>query len=185
MKRSLTRNAAHWNLVVGLLAAAVTVSCATPPAASVPAALAVGPNQKLILSVQARGVQIYECAANKNDATHFAWSFSAPEATLFDGSGYTVGKHYAGPTWELNDGSKVIGTVIARDDGPTPDAIPWLLLGAKSSAGAGLLSSTKSIQRINTSGGKAPADGCDASRVGAAIRVPYTATYRFYGSDSQ
>jgi len=152
-----------------------------PSTAVVPATLAVAPEQKLLLSADARGVQIYECLADKNDASRFVWSFTAPEAALYDGKGNNVGKHYAGPTWEANDGSKVVGAVVARDDGPNANAIPWLLLSAKSTSGSGLLSSTKSIQRINTSGGKAPADGCDASRTGAVIRVPYTATYRFYG----
>ena len=156
-----------------------------PSGPVVPAGLAVAPEQKLLLSADARGVQIYECLADKSDATHFAWSFLAPDAELFDDKGHVIGKHYAGPTWESRDGSKVVGVVVARENGPDANAIPWLLLNAKSTSGTGPFGITKSIQRIGTWGGKAPADGCDASRAGTTLRVPYTATYRFYGGASQ
>ena len=53
--------------------------------------------------------------------------------------------------------STVVGVVQARDAGPDPDAIPWLLLGVASTSGRGVLSATSSIQRIGTAGGKAPA----------------------------
>ena len=42
-----------------------------------------------------------------------------------------------GPTWNLNDGSAVIGEVIAKADAPEPNAIQWLLLRAKSHEGLG------------------------------------------------
>jgi hypothetical protein len=37
-----------------------------------------------------------------------------------------------------------------------------------------------SIQRVNTVGGSAPANGCDAATVGQEARVHYTADYRFF-----
>jgi hypothetical protein len=74
----------------------------------------------LSVVAQASGVQIYDCSASKADPSKFEWVFRAPEADLFDGTGKKIGKHYAGPTWESNDGSKVIGEVKARDDGPMP-----------------------------------------------------------------
>jgi len=82
-------------------------------------------NQVLSLEAQATGVQIYECRSNRTDPARFEWIFKAPEADLFDSVGRKIGKHYAGPTWESNDESKVLGEVKARDDGPDPDAIPW------------------------------------------------------------
>src|SRR5512135_3342710 len=72
------------------------------------------------LEVRANGVQIYECKASASDATRFEWVFKAPEAELFDSTGAKIGKHYAGPTWESNDGSKVVGEVQAKDNGPDP-----------------------------------------------------------------
>jgi hypothetical protein len=89
----------------------------------------------LSLEAQATDVQIYECNASKTDPTRFEWVFKAPEADLFDSVGRKIGKHYAGPTWESNDGSKVQGEVKARDDGPDANAIPWLLLNAKNTVG--------------------------------------------------
>ena len=70
-----------------------------------------------------------------------------------------------------------------RSPGATvdPTAVPWLLLVAASHTGIdGHLTPITSIQRLNTTGGKAPATGCDASQVGARADVPYTATYFFY-----
>lgn len=137
--------------------------------------------QTLAFELRATGVQIYTCAARKDDAAKFEWTLVAPEAELFDAAGKKFGKHYAGPTWEAADGSKVVGELKARDDGPDANAIPWLLLGAKSTAGNGALSKTTSIQRLRTVGGKAPSTGCaQAADAGKEVRVPYQATYYFY-----
>src|SRR4030095_11503681 len=104
------------------------------------------------------------------------------EAGLFAVSGTKVGKHYAGPTWESDDGSKVVGEVKARDDGPDVNAIPWLLLSAKSNEGNGIFGKTQSVQRVNTVGGKAPVDGCNQAQLGRVVRVAYRATYSFYAA---
>jgi hypothetical protein len=133
------------------------------------------------LEVPATGVQIYTCG--KNDAGAPAWVFKAPEATLSDTQKKQIGKHYAGPTWEVADGSKVAGTVKARADAPDGNAIPWLLLGATSTAGTGVLARVANIQRLNTAGGNAPpAQTCNETHVGTESRVPYTATYYFYSA---
>src|SRR5512143_3698315 len=113
----------------------------------VPGVLKAPATQVLSLETQAAGVQIYECKASKDDPTRFEWVFKAPEAELFDSTGKKIGRHYAGPTWESNDGSKVVGEVRAKDNGPDPNAIPWLLLSAKSNSGSGIFSQTQSIQR--------------------------------------
>jgi hypothetical protein len=146
----------------------------------VPDALKVPATQELSLEVQATGVQVYECKASKEEPTRFEWVFKAPEAVLLDSAGKKIGRHYAGPTWESDDGSKVVGEVKAKDNGPDPNAIPWLLLTAKSKLGKGVFGETQSIQRVNTSGGKAPLEGCDESQLGKESRVAYKATYRFY-----
>lgn len=146
----------------------------------VPAQLRVGAEQTLALQAQATGYQIYACVAN-GDASRFAWALQGPEADLFDAGGRKIGKHYAGPTWESVDGSKVDASVKARAEAPDGKAIPWLLLGATSNAGSGVLAHVASIQRLNTTGGNAPSPQlCDEMHVGAESRVPYTATYNFY-----
>jgi hypothetical protein len=146
----------------------------------VPDSLKAPQTQKLALETRASGVQVYECRASKDNPARFEWVFVAPEAELFDSTGKKIGKHYAGPTWESNDGSKVVGEVKTRDDGPDANAIPWLLLSAKSTSGTGQLSRTASIQRVQTVGGKAPADGCSQAQAGKEARVPYEARYYFY-----
>ena len=168
-----------------LSAIAIITGCVTSnvaPIPNVPGPLRVPVSQTLIREVQATGVQIYECKASKDDPGRFEWTFKAPEAELRDQAGNIFGRHYAGTTWEAYDGSSVVGEARARDSGPDSNAIPWLLLSATSASGSGVLSQTKSIQRINTSGGKAPAGGCSDALVGKEMRVPYKAEYLFYAS---
>ena len=177
----MTRQIATTSAIAGT--AALLVGCAASqvgPAPMVPESLKAPANQVLSLEAQATGVQIYECKSSKTDPGRFEWIFKAPEADLFDSAGRKIGKHYAGPTWESNDESKVQGEVKARDDGPDANAIPWLLLNAKSPSGNGVFSQTQSIQRVRTVGGKAPAQGCSQEQAGKEARVPYKATYYFY-----
>jgi hypothetical protein len=147
---------------------------------NVPAALSVQLTQKLTIVAKAVGVQIYECGVDKNKLGVYTWNLKAPEAELFNSQGDPIGKHYAGPTWEARDGSKVVGQVKASDKGTDVNAIAWLLLNAKSNEGVGLFEHTTNVQRLNTVGGKAPADGCDQTRLGIVTRIPYTAKYYFY-----
>jgi hypothetical protein len=161
-----------------LIAAGCTTSVLAPP--DVPAAVRAPVDQEAFLEALASGVQIYACAAKSNPPAGFEWVLRAPEAALVDRSGHAIGKHYAGPTWESVDGSTVVGDVKGRDPGPDPSAIPWLLLTVKSSTGAGVLTQTKSIQRLKTVGGVAPSQACGATNVGEIARMPYTATYYFY-----
>jgi hypothetical protein len=163
------------------LLASLPAACATAPP-QVAESLKVPAGQVLTLKTSATGVQIYECKAAKDDAARFEWTLKAPEADLFDSSGAKMGKHYGGPTWEANDGSKVVGEVRGRDSGPDAAAIPWLLLAAKSNSGTGIFARTASIQRVQTVGGVAPAKGCSASQAGQENRVPYRAAYYFYAA---
>jgi hypothetical protein len=147
---------------------------------SVPDNLMAPATQKLALEADASGVQIYDCKPSTDDPTRFEWTLRAPEAELFDISGKRIGIHYGGPTWESFDGSKVVGEFKARSDAPDLKAIPWLLLTAKSASGDGVFGRTASIQRLQTHGGKAPPQGCNATLAGNVARVPYTARYYFY-----
>jgi len=81
----------------------------------------------------------------------------------------------------MADGSEVKGKVIAKQDAPKPEAIPWLLLTAASHTGDGIFSRVTSIQRIHTEGGMPPsASTCDASANGKESRNAYSADYYFY-----
>jgi len=165
--------------VLACATSSATNAPATPQ--KIPAALEVQ-GQTPSLEARAVGVQIYECKAARDDPSRFDWSLKAPEAILFDAGDKPIGKHYGGPTWESNDGSKVVGQVKARDPGPDQGAIPWLLLDAKSVSGEGVFAKTTAIQRLDTVGGKAPVHGCTQDRAGLEARVDYTARYVFYRS---
>jgi hypothetical protein len=150
---------------------------AAPP---VPAAIAAPAGAKLALKLHATGAQIYACAPTPTDASTYKWKLARPDAKLFDAAGAQVGTHGAGPTWTSKDGSAVVGEKVAEADAPSPDAIPWLLVRAKSNSGSGALARVTFIQRLSTKGGKAPATGCDAQAAGKEARVDYSADYVFY-----
>jgi hypothetical protein len=154
------------------LVLAVTLPIAGQAFADVPAAVA-APGETTVATFHAEGSQIYECRANPGGK--LTWQFREPIATLvLDGK--TVGRHYAGPTWELADGSLVQGRAIANAPGSTADDIPWLKLEMARRAGNGALSHVTTIQRINTGGGVAHGP-CD--KPGDFLSVPYHADYVF------
>ena len=132
----------------------------------------VPPGNKVAFHVYAQGVQVYKWNGT-------CWDFVAPVATLSADANYSgeVGIHYAGPTWQSNSGSKVAAKRLA---GCSPDAtaIPWLLLQAVSTTGPGIFSAATYVQRVNTTGGLAPA--APGAFIGALAEVPYTAEYYFY-----
>ena len=161
---------------VALFALSGAALAQSPALPELPAALKPG-ELKAYLAVPAKGVQIYLC--NKNDAGAYVWTFKAPEAELDDAGGKAIGKHYGGPTWEGNDGGKVVGAVKASAPAPGGNAIPWLLLDIKSRTGSGQFTQAAAILRVNTVGGTAPTSGCDEAHAGGEQRVPYTATYYF------
>jgi Protein of unknown function (DUF3455) len=144
-------------------------------AQQVPSQLQPPVDQKLLFQLHGKGDQIYSCKA---DGT---WTLKAPEAQLFDKDDKPFGKHFAGPSWQANDGSKVVGKALANAPSPDPQSIPWLLVDVVSHDGNGSLTPVTVIQRLNTKGGKAPSAGCDAAHVDQESRVPYTADYLFYG----
>jgi hypothetical protein len=173
-------------LMLLLLAGVIVVPTAhaqTPPT-SAPAAL-VPANAVYVFESLGRGVQIYRCEANATAPPMHAWVFVAPEATLYNAAGQVIGTHFGGPTWQGNDGSTVVGMVAEQQDSPESSAIPWLLLRAQSNGGSGLFSSVTYIQRLDTAGGVAPADGCGAGTVGETQRVPYTSNYVFWYAAGQ
>ena len=131
--------------------------------------LQVPDGNKVAFQAYGVGVQIYRWNGT-------SWVFVAPEAVLFHGDG-VVAIHFAGPTWESDSGSEVVGAVIEHCT-PDSDSIPWLLLEAVSSEGPGIFDRVTYIQRLNTEGGVAPAEPGDF--VGEVARVPYAADYVFY-----
>lgn len=165
-----------------LLSKAAAAPLAAP---AVPAAIQIPAGAKLARKLHATGAQVYTCAAPAPGGTAtFAWTLKRPDATLFDADGAKAGAHGAGPIWTSTDGSAVVGQKLAQADAPIADAIPWLLLRAKSTSGVGVFAAVTYVQRLSTKGGKAPATGCDPKAVGTEMRVDYSADYYFFEKDA-
>jgi hypothetical protein len=151
---------------IALLAGTATANGQTDPNSS--------KNEMLVASIHAQGAQVYECKVNASHA--LAWQFREPIATLIE-NGSTVGRHYAGPHWELSDGSNIVAKVTGRTPGRTSNDIPLLELQVTSRSEAGQLADITTIQRVNTRGGVAEGP-CPAA--GMLLSVPYSADYIFY-----
>jgi hypothetical protein len=139
---------------------------------ALPAEIA-APGETIVLVTHAEGAQVYECKADTSGK--LAWAFREPIATLLV-DGKTIGRHYAGPSWEHGDGSAVVGKVAGNAPGAAPADIPWLKLDVVSRRGSGILTPVTTVQRINTLGGKLEG-ACDEA---ATFRsAPYSADYVF------
>ena len=148
----------------------------------VPSELRVPPGDRDLVRAEAQGVQIYKSVEGKDRQPE--WVLEAPLADLFSSEGKKLGSHYEGPSWEATDGSK--GTrdkEQAVQMAAVPHAqedIPWLLIRVKAEGyKEGIFNKVVYIQRVNTKGGKAPAEA--PMRVGTKVGVAYRATYYFYG----
>jgi hypothetical protein len=153
-------------LIPGSLAGAAAAEEPLPDAIA-------APGLTVVLTAHAQGLQIYECKAGSDGK--LVWTFSQPQATL-TADDKVIGRHSAGPTWELEDGSAVVGKAVGNAPGKTANDIPWLKLEAASHRGSGTLSEVTAVQRINTVGGKLD-DTCD--RPGTTRGMPYAADYVF------
>ena len=150
--------------LLGLVASAAT-------AANPPDGIAAR-GEKVVLQVHAEGAQIYQCKAAVNG--QLSWQFREPIAVLVR-EGVTVGRHYQGPTWEI-EGSSVAGKVAARAPGATAEDIPWLRLDVSDRQGDGPLKDVTTVQRINTKRGNF--EGA-CKNIGDLYAEPYSADYVF------
>jgi len=157
---------------------AVQASAAMPAVAD---ALKIAARTEPVFEARIAGVQIYLCTRKSAPAgATYEWQFKSPEGTMIGADGEILGTHSAGPSWEMPDGSKVMGEVLARAPAPAAADIPWLLLKARSVGGPGKLGDVAYIHRLQTEGGVAPAAGCKDGNEGQEARVPYSARYYFY-----
>lgn len=125
------------------------------------------------LTVHATGEQIYECRST--GAGSLAWGFREPRATLFE-NGKVVGRHFAGPTWQMADGSAVVGKVKTQMPGTTKKDIPLLKLEVANRYGHGELDTATTVERLNTRGGVFSGS---CMTPGAVHGEPYSADYVF------
>jgi hypothetical protein len=137
----------------------------------IPAALA-APGETVAYQVHALGAQIYECMADGKGK--LTWQYHEPIATLMH-EGRTVGRHYAGPSWEIGL-SQLKGKVTATSPASNSQDIPWLKLGVAEATDDGELDGVTTIQRINTIGGVL--DG-ECAKSGDFRAQAYEADYLF------
>src|SRR5262245_10607165 len=151
-------------------------------APEVPATISVGETNKVHFHGFGVGFQIYTWNGT-------SWGSAVPEATLFDDDGNVVAQHFGvfapngsfvGPAWQSNSGSETVGAVPPASVSVDTNAIPWLRLNAVEARthGPGIFAETTFIQRVNTTGGKAPS--ANGTFVGQVARIPYAADYFFY-----
>ena len=178
---------------------------------ALPQSLEVLPPNRPFLLGRAEGTQNYVCLPVGVDGAGmptFGWKLFTPEATLFNGdttkqvithffspnpdevnTDALTGFHPIRAAWQSSkDTSTVWARTLVASDAVivTQGAIPWLKLTVVGSQNGGsreaMLMVTTFIQRVNTTGGVAPAaDTCDSTQeVGRQAYVPYTADYIFY-----
>jgi hypothetical protein len=157
---------------------------------TIPAAveLPANPNgNSRVATYYATGIQRYEARVIPGtDPVMYQWVFVGPLAVLFDVTNKVVGIHGAGPVWQLyGDVDKITGqhfTPARTAPSPDPSSIDWLLLMPKvGTQPTGIFEDVDYIQRIATTGGKAPV--LPPTSATDAVNVDYTAVYRFSKSN--
>ena len=172
--RRLSRSIVAVAGVVAVSAAVATAASARPTPQTAPGDLLDPRTYALVL--HASGVRKYTCQANGT------WLITDPEATLYKTTGTLkpVGTHFLNfstgrPVWQFKGGSAVEAARTQSASGGTGN-IAWLLLQAVDTS-PGRLGQTTWIQRLNTTGGVAPAGTCTP---GATTAVPYSTDYFFW-----
>jgi Protein of unknown function (DUF3455) len=108
---------------LGMIALVLAVACMARDSIAQTAkeSIDVPPHSRLLLRAVGSGDQVYGCVNGR-------WALTAPDAKLLNQEGPVIGRHFAGPTWQLNDGSWVKGNAVAKQVVPDATAVPWLLL---------------------------------------------------------
>ena len=159
-------------LAASLIGAAVSI--AVLHAQQTDGSIDVPPGARSVLEAKGVGFQVYTCTETQAGPK---WILTAPDAKLLDASGKTIGSHFSGPTWKLEDGSQVQGERVGSKPAPEAGSVAWLLLRAKAGTATGKLANIAFIRRTDTHGGMAAESACTT---GETSRVSYTATYTFY-----
>lgn len=170
----------RYALCAGLLLAALPAAAASAPELPSPA------DARLLFTAKASGVQIYR-SDDTGGALH--WELEAPLARLTGPrlpgqDGRATIYHYAGPSWEAADGSKVArdpAVPVVAAPPLDPADIPALLITVAADPASGILAHVAYVERLAAHGGAAPVT--PPSRPGTRIGVPYTATYAFFARE--
>jgi hypothetical protein len=169
----------------GLIGTAVSAQAATPITSQTEPGdpldpRTYDPESRAFLTLHATGVQRYVCQANGT------WLFSDPVADLYapDRALKPIGSHYLNfatgrPIWEFKDGSTVEAARKATASGGAGNIASLLLQAVVTTAGddGDRFVRTAWVQRLNPSGGVAPAGACTP---GDTIAIPYSTDYVFW-----
>lgn len=165
----------------------------------VPDGIEVPEGNRPFLVGRAFGTQNYICLPSATAPAGVAWTLFGPQANLFTDHDRQIMTHFISPnpdesgvlraTWQdSDDTSAAWARAVATSSDPAyveAGAIPWLKLEVvgteKGPTHGRRMTVTTFIQRLNTTGGVAPATGCALpADIGARVFVPYTADYFFY-----
>ena len=163
-------------LALCLAATAALPVAAIPEPSGATARIRVAPNEEAAFVLSSEGVHVFEC---KPAVGGYAWAFVAPDVTLYEG-GRSAATQTTPDQWDATSDRSSVSATVRSTQAAGPNALPWALMRAVPGSESGLFAGVTSIQRVNTSGGVAPATGCGASTAGSEARVPLTADYYFY-----
>lgn len=152
--------------------AAVAAASSAALAQKIPDLIA-AQNETVVFQAHAEGAMIYECTEQANGK--LTWEFREPVATLMR-DGKTIGRHYLGPAFALDDGSAIVGKVVARAPGAGSDDVQLQKLEVTAHRGSGELSAVTAVQRLDTLGG-AVEGPCDEA--GDFQSEPFAAEFVF------
>jgi pimeloyl-ACP methyl ester carboxylesterase len=135
--------------------------------------------QSTALAFTGRGTQIYSC---QNTGSAYTWVLKGPDAQLFNAAGQVVGRHFFGPQWQANDGSRISGQLLVASTSPDggQENMPWLVLRAHIEQADGIFGHVRIITRTDTHGGAAPSAPCGPQQNGQTMSKVYSATYTFF-----
>lgn len=163
-------------LALCLAAAAALPAAAIPEPSGASARIRAGANEEASFMLSAEGVHVFEC---KPAAGGYAWTFVAPDVTLYE-AGRSAATQTVPDQWDATSDRSSVSATVRSTQGAGGNALPWALMTARPGGESGLFAGVTSIQRVNTSGGVAPATGCSESSAGSEARVPLRADYYFY-----
>lgn len=132
----------------------------------------------LMSTLTAAGTQQFQCAADKQGRW---WKFIAPDVELRDAAGHVVAHQGADFIFRASDGSVASAKIVKWDKHPKSAENLRDVLFQTTARGkkSGLMTGVRWVSRTEGKGGQ-PLAACSPSQLGSTMKIPFTATYRFY-----
>jgi len=160
-----------------LLAAALPAAALSEPDGLAPR-LRAPTSEEPAFVLTAQGAQLFECKPNEAGDS-YAWKFVSSDVQLFDGARSVATQTSPTQMESTADRTSVVASPLSSQDAGSGN-LPWASFSAQATGDTGLFAGVTRILRVNTRGGVAPADGCDAGHTGTSTRVPFAADYYLY-----